>query len=64
MFRELDQFIDPDLQKMLAFLLPALAALATLTMSMSRGFSIGRNVFMLVCVGIAIYFGPAFIDIL
>ncbi len=64
MFRELDQFMDPDLQKMLFFLLPAIAALASLTMNMSRGFSVGGTVLMLTCAGLALYFAPPFFEIL
>lgn len=60
---DLDLYIEPDLQKMLFFLLPAIAFIATLTMNLSRGFSVGGTVFMVICAVLAIYFGPAFFGI-
>ena len=60
---DLDLYIEPDLQKMLFFLLPAIGFIATLTMNLSRGFSVGGTVFMVICVVLAIYFAPAFIGI-
>ena len=56
----LDFYIEPGLQKMLFFLIPAITFLAVLTMNLSRGFSIGGKVFMAICAGLAIYFAPAF----
>lgn len=64
MIPDLDQYMDPDLQKMLFFLIPAIAAIATLTMNLSRGFTIGGKVLMIVFAGLALYFAPPFIEIL
>lgn len=57
---DLDQYMDPELQKMLFFLIPAIAFLAILTMNLSRGFSVGGKVSMAICAGLAIYFAPTF----
>lgn len=64
MMPDLDLYIDPDLQKMLAFLIPAIAAIAALTMNLSRGFSVGGKVFMVICACLALYFAPDFIETL
>ena len=56
-----EPWISSDLQKTLLFILPALAAIATATISMSRGFSVGATVFMLLCAAIALYFLPDFV---
>jgi len=55
----LNDLMAPDMQKILLFLLPTLAALGSLTMNLSRGFSIPGTVFMIVCAAAALYFLPA-----
>ena len=60
---ELNQFISPDLQKVLAFLLPALAAISILVMQLSRGFSVGGMVAIAIFTAIAIYFLPGFVSL-
>lgn len=59
----LNDLMAPDMQKILAFILPASFALATLVMSMSRGFSTVRSIFMVICGLIAIYFASDFIEL-
>lgn len=59
----LNDLMAPDMQKILLFLLPTLAALGSLTMNLSRGFSTAGTVFMFACVAAAIYFLPGFIEV-
>ncbi|WP_427966199.1 hypothetical protein [Altererythrobacter sp.] len=59
----LDDLLAPDMQKILLFLLPALAALSALVMNMSRGFSTAGNVVMVLFTAIAIYFAPGMMEV-
>ena len=59
----LNDLMSPDMQKILLFLLPALAAISSLTMNISRGFSIPGTVFMIVCGVVALYFLPGMISL-
>ncbi|ALE17769.1 hypothetical protein AMC99_02496 [Altererythrobacter epoxidivorans] len=56
----LDSVISPDMQKLLAFLLPVLFAIGTLVMNLSRGFTIGGYVLIAIFTALAIYFMPGF----
>jgi len=57
-------FVAPDMQKILAFLLPAAFAIASLVMNLSRGFSTLGTVFMVICALAAIYFLPGAMEVL
>jgi len=59
-----DDLLSPDLQAVLAFLLPALAALSILTMTVSRGKSIEGIVGVVFFTAVAIYFLPGLVAIL
>lgn len=63
MMDELNQFISPDMQKILSFVLPAFAALAILVMNLSRGFSIPGKAAMVLFAAIAVYFFPNFMEV-
>lgn len=60
----LNDLMSSDMQKILLFLLPALAAVGLLTMNLSRGFSIPGTVFMIACGLTALYFLPGLISLL
>lgn len=59
----LDDLIAPDMQAILLCVVPALFALASLTMNLSRGFSTAGTVFMTVCVLLSLYFLPGLLEI-
>lgn len=63
MMSGLDDLLAPDMQALLLFLLPALAALGSLTMNLSRGFSTAGTVLMVVCAVVAIFFLPGFVEL-
>ena len=64
MMPTLNDLMAPDMQKILAFLLPAAFAIASLVMNLSRGFSTMGTAFMVICALIAIYFAPSFFELL
>ena len=55
--------MSPDMQKILSFLLPALAAISILVMNLTRGFSIPGKFLMIVFAAIAIYFFPTMMEV-
>ena len=59
----LDDLMSPDMQKILSFLLPALAAISILVMKLTRGFSIPGKFLMIVFAAIAIYFFPTMMEV-
>ncbi|MEP5937719.1 MAG: hypothetical protein ABJ239_05285 [Erythrobacter sp.] len=59
----LNDIIAPDMQKILFFLIPALIALAALTLTLSRGSSIPGIVTTITFALIAFYFAPGFIEL-
>ncbi|MBO6609439.1 MULTISPECIES: hypothetical protein [Altererythrobacter] len=59
----LDDLMSPDMQKILSFLLPALAAISILVMNLTRGFSIPGKFLMIVFAAIAIYFFPTMMEV-
>ena len=59
----LNDLMSPDMQKILMFLLPALAALSILVMNLTRGFSIPGKFMMVLFAAIAIYFFPTFLEV-
>jgi hypothetical protein len=63
MIPALNDFLAPDMQKILLFLLPALVSLSALTLTISRGSSIPGIVTTITFALIAIYFAPGFIEL-
>lgn len=59
----LNDLLAPDMQKILLFLIPALAALTMLVMNMSRGFSTAGNVAMVFFTAVALYFAPTMLEV-
>ncbi|SMQ68935.1 hypothetical protein SAMN06297468_1205 [Altererythrobacter xiamenensis] len=59
----MNDLLAPDMQKILAFLIPALIALSILVMNMSRGFSTEGTVAMVFFAAIAIYFVPTLLEV-
>lgn len=59
----LDDLMSPDMQKILSFLLPALAAISILVMNLTRGFSIPGKFLMILFAAIAIYFSPTMMEV-
>ena len=59
-----DQFLHPDLQAILLFLLPTLVSLSFLVMNMSRGFSTAGVSWMVFFAAVAVYFAPGMIAVL
>ena len=59
----LNDLLAPDTQKVLSFLLPALAALSMLVMNLTRGFSIPGKFMMVLFAAIAIYFFPTMMEV-
>ncbi len=59
----LNDLLAPDMQKILFFLIPALAALSMLVMNLTRGFSIPGKFAMVLFAAIAIYFFPTFLEV-
>jgi hypothetical protein len=59
----LNDLLAPDMQKILLFVVPALAAISMLTMNLSRGFSTIGTVLMLICGVTALYFLPQFLEV-
>ena len=59
----LNDFLAPDMQKILLFLIPTLIALSILVMNMSRGFSTEGTVAMVFFAAIAIYFVPTLLEV-
>lgn len=63
MMPTLNDFMAPDMQKILFFMLPAIGAVGSLTMNLSRGFETKGTVFMVICALVAIYFLPQFLEV-
>ena len=59
----LSDLFEPDMQKILLFLVPALIALSILVMNLSRGFSIPGKFMMVLFAAISIYFFPQFLEV-
>jgi hypothetical protein len=59
----LTDLFAPDMQKILFFLIPALAALSILVMNLTRGFSIPGKFMMALFAAISIYFFPQFLEV-
>ena len=59
----LNDLLAPDMQKILFFLIPALAALSMLVMNLTRGFSIPGKFMMVLFAAIAIYFFPTMMEV-
>ena len=59
----LNDLVSPDMQKILSFLLPALAAISILVMNLTRGFSIPGKFLMVVFAVIAVYFFPTMLEV-
>lgn len=59
----LEDVLAPDMQKILMFLLPALAALSALVMNMSRGFSTAGTTVMVFFTAVALYFAPTMLEV-
>ena len=59
----LNDFMAPDMQRILAFVIPAFVALGVLTMNLSRGFSTVGIVSLVLLVLIALYFLPEFLKV-
>lgn len=59
----LDDLMSPDMQKILSFLLPALAAISILVMNLTRGFSMPGKFLMILFAAIAIYFSPTMMEV-
>ena len=59
----LNDLLSPDMQKILSFLLPALAALSMLVMNLTRGFSIPGKFMMVLFAAIAVYFFPTMMEV-
>ena len=59
----LQDFIAPDMQRILAFVIPAFAGLGVLTMNLSRGFSTVGIVALVLCVLTALFFLSDFLKV-
>ena len=59
----LNDILAPDMQKILLFLIPALAALTMLVMNSSRGFSTAGTTAMVFFTAVALYFAPGMIEV-
>ncbi|WFL78606.1 hypothetical protein P7228_05965 [Altererythrobacter arenosus] len=59
----LNDVMSPDMQKILLFVLPLLAALGTLVLTLSRGKSTEGVVAIVVLTAVAIYFAPGFMSV-
>ncbi len=60
---DLNDLMAPDMQKVLFFLLPTLAALSTLVMNMTRGFTTPGIVLTLIFSVVAIFYAPDFFSL-
>ncbi|WIW95830.1 hypothetical protein [Altererythrobacter rubellus] len=59
----LNDLYAPDMQKILFFLVPELAALSMMVMNLTRGFSIPGKFMMVLFAAISIYFFPQFMEV-
>lgn len=59
----LNDLLAPDMQKILLFVLPLLAAISVLTMNLSRGFSTVGSVLLVICTVTTLYFLPQFLEV-
>ncbi len=60
----LNDVLAPDMQIILLFLLPTLAAIGVLVMNMRSGFSTAGTAMLVLLSAIALYFAPDFIALL
>jgi len=63
MMPTINDLMAPDMQKILLFVVPAIALVAGLTMNLSRGFSTLGVVFIVVCGLAALYFLSQFLEL-
>ena len=59
----MDDVLAPDMQKILAFLIPAIVTLSLITMNSSRGWSTAGISFTVLFAAIALYFLPAMMEV-